>query len=126
MTQPCSAQNLCKSRISDWKLKAAPLALKKSARPWAIWPVAGGRARGDIGAADLAGHKVLGIDRRPRRRHATARQIASDRVQPLIAHPGGGNDKDDYYQLRKREHRRALLGAAEERSRNGFKQVKSS
>src|SRR6516162_213643 len=112
MTQPCSAQNLCKSRISDWKLKAAPLALKKSARPWAIWPVAGGRARGDIGAADLAGHKVLGIDRRPRRRHATARQIARDPVQPPIAHSGGGNDKDDYYQLRKREHRRALLGAA--------------
>src|SRR6516162_5090151 len=112
MTQPCSAQNLCKSRISDWKLKAAPLALKKSARPWAIWPAAGWRARGDIGAADLTGGKVLGIDRRPRRRHATARQVARDPVQPAIAHPRGGDDKDDYHQLRKGEHRGGLLGAA--------------
>src|SRR6266436_10046964 len=105
MTQPCSAQKRCRSKISDWKLKALLRMGTRSTRPRAIGPAAAGCGCGDIGAADPARHQILGIDCWTRRRRAAVPQLAREPVQPSITHPGGDNDQDEYDQFGKSKHR---------------------
>jgi hypothetical protein len=104
MTQPCPAQNPCRSRINDWKLNCLPRSATRSAWPRTIGPAASRRARGDIGTADPASNKILGTDGRVWRHRAATRQLAREPVQPSIADPGGDNDENKYDQLGNSEH----------------------
>ena len=113
MTQPCFAQKLCRSRISDWKLM--------SPRPRAIGSAATRRCwrrhrrRKPRMARDLRRGSPDG--RAGARRRGNSR---SRTVEPAIADPHRGDDQDQHNKLRKCKHTPRFTGSPEVGSSNAL------